>query len=125
MKKRIIMLFLLLSFASFAEWKETDKATKDGLTSIKLKDTDDKSTGLLVQSDSIDGNVSVVYWANLVIKELKDVESIDGFSVGYNESDKKYVAMKSTTGGIIYLENDKKERLLNSLKSFNKSKYNM
>ena len=73
------------------------------------------------------GTVDNQYFCNRTkeIKELKDVESIDGFSIGFNESDKKYVAIKSTTGGIIYLENDKKENLLNSLKSFNKSKYNM
>lgn len=123
--KKMFFIFLIFSFSIFAEWTIEKSKSNDNMSSLFLKDDETTSTGLVVVSTDFDGNLALVYLANLALEKLEEVKNFSDFSYGYSSSEKKFLAIKTVANGIITIENSNDTQLLKAITSFNKSDMNM
>ena len=123
--KKLIIIFLILNFSIFAEWTIKKSQTNDNMRSILIEDKEKQSSGLIIVSTNFDGNLSLVYVANLALEKLENQKTFETFNYGYSKDSDKYVAIKTIPNGIVTLENSNEENLIKSIESFNKSELNL
>jgi len=123
--KKLIIIFLILNFSIFAEWTIKKSQTNDNMRSILIEDKEKQSSGLIIVSTNFDGNLSLVYVANLALEKLENQKTFETFNYGYSKDSDKYVAIKTIPNGIVTLENSNEETLIKSIESFNKSELNL
>lgn len=123
--KKLIIIFLILNFSIFAEWTIKKSQTNDNMRSILIEDKEKQSSGLIIVSTNFDGNLSLVYVANLALEKLENQKTFETFNYGYSKDSDKYVAIKTIPNGIVTLENSNEESLIKSIESFNKSELNL
>ena len=123
--KKIIILFMMLNLSIFAEWNIKKSQTNDNMKSVLIEEKEKQSTGLIIVSTNFDGNLSLVYVANLALEKLENSKVFADFNYGYSKESDKYVAIKTIPNGIVTLENSSEEELIKSIESFNKSEFNL
>lgn len=123
--KKLFILFLIFSFSISAQWTIEKSQSKDNMNSLLLAESDTKSTGLIITSNNFDGNLSLVYVANLALEKLESIKTFGDFSYGYSKEDNKFIAIKTIPNGIVTIENSEQAKLLEALESFSKSEMNL
>lgn len=116
---------MMLNLSIFAEWNIKKSQTNDNMKSVLIEEKEKQSTGLIIVSTNFDGNLSLVYVANLALEKLENSKVFADFNYGYSKESDKYVAIKTIPNGIVTLENSSEEELIKSIESFNKSEFNL
>lgn len=123
--QKLILFFFILSYSIFPEWLVEKNQSKENMNSILISENETKTTGLIIISTNFDGNLSLVYVANLSLEKLEDTKIFEDFSYGYFRELNKYLAIKTIANGIVTIENTKEPELIKAMESFNKSNLNL
>lgn len=123
MKKYILLFFLILNMGLLAQWVEVERETQEGMTSVKISENTLQSTGLIILSSNFDGNLALIYLGTVAVEQLADVKIYGDYSYGYDEVAKKYIGISVINNSIVYIENQSKDNLIQTIDSFEDSKF--
>lgn len=123
--KKIFVLFILINIIAYGQWTTKKTQTNDNMTSTLIEENETKSSGLVILSSNFDGNLSLVYVANLALNKLDNPKVESEFNYGYSKDDGMYIAIKTIPNGIVTIENINEDSLIKSLSLFNESSLNI
>lgn len=123
--KKILVLFILINIFAYGQWVTKKTQTNDNMTSTLIEENETKSSGLIIISSNFDGNLSLVYVANLALNKLDNPKVEGEFNYGYSKDENIYIAIKTVPNGIVTIENTSEDNLLKSISYFNESSLNI